>query len=151
MAMKNILSNNQPTSGYKTKRPLWQWVLIYLVIGGLIYGGVYYFMSLNKNGGYSNSTPTNTAQSTAPVATNLVDIKDMAFNPGAITVKKGTMVTWTNRDSAPHTVIETDGLTGPDSAYLNNGQTYSFTFNAVGTFHYHCSIHGFTGTVQVTE
>jgi plastocyanin len=150
MATQNILSNNQPTSGYRTKRPLWQWVLIYLVIGGILYGGVYYFMSLNKGGGYSNATPTPTA-SVASVATNLVDIKDMAFSPSAIIVKKGTTVGWTNKDSAPHTVIETDGKGGPTSAYLNKGSSYSFTFNVVGTYHYHCSIHGFTGTVEVTE
>ncbi len=27
------------------KRPLWQWVLIYLVIGGVVYYGIYYFYS----------------------------------------------------------------------------------------------------------
>jgi flagellar basal body-associated protein FliL len=42
------------------KRPLWQWILIYVVIGAIIYGAVYYFF-LGKNGGYntSSSTPTN--------------------------------------------------------------------------------------------
>lgn len=34
------------------KMPLWQWVVIYLVIGGLIYGAVYYFF-LAKKGGYN--------------------------------------------------------------------------------------------------
>lgn len=34
------------------KRPLWQWILIYVVVGGLIYGAVYYFY-LSKRGGYS--------------------------------------------------------------------------------------------------
>jgi hypothetical protein len=38
-------------SGYGYgKRPLWQWVLIYLIVGGLIYGVVYYFFF---SGGYS--------------------------------------------------------------------------------------------------
>lgn len=40
-------------SGYG-KRPLWQWVLIYIVVGGLIYGAVYYFF-LSKNTGYNYS------------------------------------------------------------------------------------------------
>jgi len=44
------------------KRPLWQWILIYVVIGGIIYGLVYYFV-FAKNGGYSYS-PTNSQQST---------------------------------------------------------------------------------------
>jgi hypothetical protein len=26
------------------KRPLWQWILLYVVIGGVVYGLVYYFV-----------------------------------------------------------------------------------------------------------
>ncbi len=37
------------------KRPLWQWVLIYLVVGGLIYAAIYYFYIANK-GRYSSNT-----------------------------------------------------------------------------------------------
>lgn len=38
------------------KRPLWQWIVIYLVIGGVIYFLVYYFV-LAKNGvNYGTST-----------------------------------------------------------------------------------------------
>lgn len=33
------------------KRPLWQWVLIYLIIGAVIYGLIYYFLIANKGGG----------------------------------------------------------------------------------------------------
>jgi len=79
-------------------------------------------------------------------------IKDFAFNPASLTVKKSTSVTWTNQDSSNHTVTETDGQTGPGSGSLGQGQTYSFTFNTAGTFHYKCSIHpSMTGTVTVTE
>ena len=37
-------------SGYG-KRPLWQWIVIYLVIGGIAYFLIYYFV-LAKKGGY---------------------------------------------------------------------------------------------------
>lgn len=44
------------------KRPLWQWILIYVVIGGIVYAGIYYFF-MSKNGGYnygsSQSEPYN--------------------------------------------------------------------------------------------
>lgn len=33
------------------KRPLWQWIVIYLIIGGVIYGLIYYF-AIAKRGGY---------------------------------------------------------------------------------------------------
>jgi hypothetical protein len=42
------------------KRPMWQWILIYLVIGGMIYFAVYYFVFANK--GDSVGTDTNQKQ-----------------------------------------------------------------------------------------
>lgn len=36
------------------KRPLWQWILIYVVVGGIIYFLIYYFV-LAPKGGYSKS------------------------------------------------------------------------------------------------
>lgn len=40
--------------GY-SKRPLWQWVVIYLIIGAIVYGLIYYFV-IAKRGGYSSGT-----------------------------------------------------------------------------------------------
>lgn len=34
------------------KRPLWQWIVLYLVIGGIVYAAIYYFF-MSKNGGYN--------------------------------------------------------------------------------------------------
>lgn len=85
---------------------------------------------------------------TQPAATNSVEIKGFAFNPDTITISKGTTVTWTNGDSAQHTVT---GI-GNDinSQILSQGQTYSFTFNEAGTFEYQCHIHpGMKGKVIV--
>jgi plastocyanin len=84
-----------------------------------------------------------------PVTTNEVDIQDFAFSPDSITVTKGTTVTWTNKDSAPHTV---KGIgTVWTSETLNQGQTYNQTFNEAGTFEYECSIHtSMRGKVIVT-
>jgi len=74
------------------------------------------------------------------------------FSPASITVKKGTAVTWTNKDAVTHTVTENDEQKGPDSGDLASGKTYSFTYDTVGTFKYHCAIHpNMTGTVTVTE
>lgn len=42
---------NEPKKGGYGKRPIWQWVLIYLVVGGIIYYGVWYF-ALKGDGGY---------------------------------------------------------------------------------------------------
>ncbi|MBI2310104.1 hypothetical protein HYU89_04380 [Candidatus Collierbacteria bacterium] len=45
------------------KRPLWQWVLLYIVIGGVIYGLIYYFVFAKKGGyNYSGSNSQNSSQ-----------------------------------------------------------------------------------------
>lgn len=45
----------QTGGGGYGKRPLWQWILIYLVVGGVVYGLVYYFV-FAKRGGYDYGT-----------------------------------------------------------------------------------------------
>jgi hypothetical protein len=44
-------------SGYG-KRPMWQWILLYLIIGGIVYGLIYYFV-FAKNSGYSYGGSSN--------------------------------------------------------------------------------------------
>ena len=87
----------------------------------------------------------------APVAGNAVAISGFAFSPASLTVKAGTTVTWTNKDSDAHTVTS-QGTGGPlGSAALSTGQSYSFTFTKPGTYAYLCTIHPFmTATVTVT-
>lgn len=92
-------------------------------------------------------TPATTQPATVPASTAMAEIKGFAFNPATITIAKGTTVTWTNKDSAPHTVTG-DAFS---SETLNQGQTYSFTFNEAGTFEYQCHIHpSMHGKVVVT-
>lgn len=46
------------------KRPLWQWILIYIIIGGIIYAAIYFFVlkkSYNGVGGNSSAPSTQTA------------------------------------------------------------------------------------------
>ena len=102
----------------------------------------------------SSSTPASaaaptTAASVAPAAAgNAVTIANFAFGPSAITVAVGTTVTWTNSDTAGHTVTADDGSFKSDT--LGSGATFTQTFATAGTFAYHCSIHkSMTGTVTV--
>jgi plastocyanin len=88
---------------------------------------------------------------------HVVNIKDFAFSPQTITIKKGSSVTWVNQDSTSHIVASnphpahTD-LPGLVSSQLSQGQTYTFTFTKTGTFGYHCHLHPtMTGTVIVEE
>lgn len=68
-----------------------------------------------------------------------IDLKDFAFSPDSVTVKKGTKVTWTQRDSAGHTVTSYEGIF--DSPILAKGETWSYTFDNVGAYKYYCAPH----------
>jgi len=76
------------------------------------------------------------------------------FQPQQITVKRGTTVTWINRDPYVHTVTSgpQGSSTGLFDATVNSGQKFSYTFTQAGTYPYHCRIHSeMYGTVIVTE
>ena len=78
----------------------------------------------------------------------MVEVKDFKFTPGTITIKKGQKVTWKFDDSAQHNVTADDKKFA--SKDLANGQTYSETFNTVGSYSYVCTIHQYMrGTVTV--
>ena len=112
-------------------------------------------------GGTSSGAVNTTAASPAPAGGSTgVSIANYAFAPQTLTVKPGTTVTWTNNDSVPHNVVSTNdastsaSTTGTfSSGNLTKGQTFSFTFDKVGTYYYECSIHaamaGMHGTVVV--
>jgi hypothetical protein len=52
-----MADQNEPVKkGGYGKRPLWQWVLIYVVVGGIVYFAVYYFFFKGK-GGYQYNYP----------------------------------------------------------------------------------------------
>lgn len=58
--MYNDVTKKSP-NGYG-KRPLWLWIVLYIVIGGLIYGLIYYFV-IAKHGGYGSITVKSTKSS----------------------------------------------------------------------------------------
>ncbi|MHB8162895.1 MAG: cupredoxin domain-containing protein [Methanoregula sp.] len=91
------------------------------------------------------------APTTATGGENSIAIKNFAFNPSPLTVKVGTVVTWTNQDSTPHTIVSDTGSPVQFSSdTLPDGASYSFTFNQAGTYPYHCSIHpSMKGTIVV--
>jgi amicyanin len=70
-----------------------------------------------------------------------VTIKDFEFTPSTLTIKVGDAVTWTNNGPSTHTVTADDGSF--ESGNLSKGKTFSHTFNAAGTFSYHCGPHPF--------
>lgn len=93
------------------------------------------------------ATPTPAAAACAGSGGAAIAIADSAFNPQSVTIAVGGSATWTNTDSATHTVTFDDG---PDCGQVSSGASVSRTFDTAGTFAYHCRIHGsMTGSVIV--
>ena len=102
-------------------------ILVVLVAGS----GIYYVVNNSKNNNQNNSQNTST--------TNEVNIQGMAFSPSELKVKKGTTVTWNNKDLFAHVIAsDTNAFVSNE---ITNGAHFSFTFNEAGEFPYHCNIH----------
>ncbi len=132
------------------KRPMWQWVAVYLVIGLVIYGVVYYFVFAKKGGStYNQPTQYPTQQiPSAPVAKNSVQILNFNFSPATLTIKVGDTVTWTNQDSMGHSATADDKSF--DTGVFGQGKSGTITFSKAGTYTYHCSVHpSMHGTIIV--
>ncbi len=87
----------------------------------------------------------------SPVAaqTASVSIANFAFSPATLTIAAGTTVTWTNKDTAPHTATsDSQAWTTPT---LQTGQSGSVTFKDAGTFTYHCSVHPFMKATIIVQ
>ena len=117
----------------------------------MVIGGFFYFTQ--KQYQPNKPLPVNpvnqaitTQQPQTNVGDNAVTIMNFSFNPGTLTVKQGSKVTWTNQDSAIHK-IKSDTFNSGD---LNQGDKFEFTFNTKGSFNYSCSIHpSMTGVIVV--
>ena len=64
---------------------------------------------------------------------------DDVFLPAALDVPVGTKVTWVNKGSKAHTVVSNEKLF--DSGLVNVDGEFSHTFDAPGTYLYHCAPH----------
>ena len=100
-----------------------------------------YFLLGNSKSNDTSQLPLNNQQNTEnSVAANNVGIASFKFSPSSITIKVGESVSWTNQDSASHTIVSDSG-SEIQSSSLVQGASYSHTFNAAGTYNYHCGIH----------
>ncbi|HEX2040972.1 MAG TPA: cupredoxin family copper-binding protein [Acidimicrobiales bacterium] len=95
------------------------------------------------------STTTETGAGSGESGGIRVTIKGFAFAPDRITVRVGSVVSWRNDDSAPHTVTADDGSF--DSGSKSMGQAFEHTFTKAGEVTYKCTIHPtMKGTVLVS-
>ena len=76
------------------------------------------------------------------------------YLPAETTVGVGGTVTWTNDDTAAHTVTSGTPTDGPDgmfdSSIVMSGATFEYTFEEAGQYDYFCIVHPWmTGKVSV--
>jgi len=85
----------------------------------------------------------------AGAATKTINIFGSAFSPKSATITQGDTVTWVNKDNANHQVLADKGQFV--SPILRHNQSYSFTFNAAGTYTYKDELNPkrLTGTIVV--
>lgn len=77
------------------------------------------------------------------------DAKDFAFTPATVSVPAGQSVTWTNGDSASHSIVLDGGQC--QSEPFAGGATTTLQFNVAGSYPFHCGIHpNMKGTIEVT-
>ena len=66
------------------------------------------------------------------------------FVPAAVIIPVGTTVNWVWRDGT-HSVVSNGTPSFPNGSSSDPPRTYSFTFNAPGTYRYYCFEHGAPG------
>jgi plastocyanin len=73
------------------------------------------------------------------------------FVPASTSINVGDSVVWTwPSGSVAHNVHSTSGVPAwPASAILNGPATFTNMFTTSGSFPYNCTVHGFTGTINV--
>jgi plastocyanin len=76
-----------------------------------------------------------------------VSLDNFTFSPNEVKVKVGDIVTWTNHDDIPHTVVSAGKFR---SKTMDTDGTFSFTFTSAGDYKYFCSLHPhMTGMIKV--
>lgn len=91
------------------------------------------------------------AAGTAEATGSIVQIKiaDFAFEPATVTVAAGTAVTWTNVDTASHSVRSNNAMF--EEQTMKTNATAKATFASPGTYNYICGLHPFmTATIVVS-
>jgi len=148
------MADDEKQYGYG-KRPLWQWIALYIVIGVVIYGLVYYFV-LSKNGkGYSNNSTavpsytTPTSMQTTPTSTVqtqkiTVEGSEFAFTPSTFTLKKGQQaeITFKNTGAFPHNLTIAGLNIQTKTIQPGDQDTIQFTPDKTGQFSFMCTVPG---------
>ena len=88
-----------------------------------------------------------TVEVSIPVGTAVPGCEETneCYIPATVSINSGDTVSWSNDDTAAHTVTGGSATTGPsgvfDSSLLIAGGTFEHTFTSSGTEDYYCMVH----------
>lgn len=105
--------------------------------------------AIEKEEGVMEKGEDATEEEGAMVEKTSVEIKNFAFGPKTLTVKKGTSVTFKNQDSVAHTATADDGSF--DTGLLAKGESGSIAFAKGGMYTYHCTPHPYMKATIIVE
>ena len=81
------------------------------------------------------------------------------FMPSSVKLEAGSSLQWINTSNLPHNLVGVYKTSSGqeahlDSGFINNGESWKYTFNEEGVFEYHCTTHtehGMKGTVIISK
>ena len=114
--------------------------------------------SANTTAAGSNTTTATSAASASPASGSITTVSIIAgasvptngqfYEPNDVETTIGSMVTWVNADTAPHTItsgmVENNRLRPDgsfDSGMMNSGDSFPFVFDKAGEYPYYWTIH----------
>lgn len=119
-------------------------------LGGTLLLGIGLPGCQDDGGGLYSGGDDDQQETDGAAETNQVDIRDFAYQPNEIRVDVETTVTWTQRDSATHTVTSRQEGLFSSGDLASPGDTFEATFDEPGTYEYYCEYHSsMQGTVIV--
>ncbi len=136
-------------------------IAITIILLLVVVGGVFLFSAVSKNpiktAGVVNNPDETSQTSITENSGNAIEITSSGFSPETLTIARGETVTWINRDSEKHwpasaihpthkvypgSDIEKCGTSEENVIFdscrgLASGESWSFTFNEIGSWGYH--------------
>jgi len=119
--------------------------IVLSVIALLLVAGIFLFIVRNIFDGNITGMVTSSGsdiedlRQTTSGKNYVVDINMFKFIPDELRIRVGDSVTWVNHDKAKHKIytgINEDGSILIDSGFLEQGATYTQTFDTAGVYEY---------------
>lgn len=143
-----------------SKRPLWQWMLICLIIAGLIYTVLYYYFPKKEVDYIAQTaypTPGQSTPSTEGALQITVTATENGFLPQNLTIKTNDTIIWQNSrninimvDSSPHP--EHTDYPPLNLGLIKPSESKSLSFPTTGTYRYHDHLSPtFFGSITVVD